>query len=96
MRTTLRDAASAAIAGVAIAIVVDVVLQFLSSSIRLSGGVTPPWWARAAAHGDRSVRLETNAALTEAITLYRSEGYVEVPAFNEEPFAHHWFEKMLP
>jgi hypothetical protein len=34
--------------------------------------------------------------LTEAIALYRSEGYVEVPAFNDEPFAHHWFEKMLP
>ena len=39
--------------------------------------------------------LETNAALTEAIALYRSEGYVEVPAFNDEPFAHHWFEKIL-
>ena len=51
--------------------------------------------ARAVAHGDRSVRLETNAALTEAIALYRSEGYVEVPAFNDEPFAHHWFEKIL-
>ena len=51
--------------------------------------------ARAAEHGDRSVRLETNAALTEAIALYRSEGYVEVPAFNDEPFAHHWFEKIL-
>jgi DNA-binding MarR family transcriptional regulator/GNAT superfamily N-acetyltransferase len=51
--------------------------------------------ARAAEHGDRSVRLETNAALTEAIALYRSAGYVEVPAFNDEPFAHHWFEKIL-
>jgi ribosomal protein S18 acetylase RimI-like enzyme len=51
--------------------------------------------ARAAEHGDRSVRLETNAALAEAIALYRSEGYVEVPAFNNEPFAHHWFEKIL-
>ena len=50
---------------------------------------------RAAEHGDRSVRLETNAALTEAISLYRSEGYVEVPPFNDEPFAHHWFEKIL-
>ena len=32
----------------------------------------------------------------EAIALYRSAGYVEVPAFNDEPFAHHWFEKRLP
>ena len=52
--------------------------------------------ARAAEHGSRVVRMETNRALTEAIALYESAGYVEVPAFNDEPFAHHWFEKMLP
>jgi hypothetical protein len=27
--------------------------------------------------------------------LYRSAGYAEVPAFNDEPYAHHWFEKHL-
>ena len=42
-----------------------------------------------------TARLETNRALVEAIALYRSAGYVEVPAFNDEPFAHHWFEKRL-
>lgn len=42
------------------------------------------------------VRLETNRSLTEAIGLYRSAGYREVGAFNDEPFAHHWFEKTLP
>ncbi len=41
-------------------------------------------------------RLETNRALVEAIAMYRSAGYVEVPPFNDEPFAHHWFEKRLP
>jgi len=41
------------------------------------------------------VRLETNHALTEAIALYRRSGYVEVERFNEEPYAHHWFEKRL-
>ena len=46
-------------------------------------------------HGARRVRLETNRSLTEAIELYRSAGYVEVPAFNDEPYAHHWFEKRL-
>jgi DNA-binding MarR family transcriptional regulator/GNAT superfamily N-acetyltransferase len=51
--------------------------------------------ARAAEHGSRVVRMETNGALTEAIALYRSAGYVEVPPFNDEPFAHHWFEKSL-
>ena len=41
------------------------------------------------------VRLETNAALEEAIRLYRSSGYTEVPPFNDEAYADHWFEKIL-
>lgn len=41
------------------------------------------------------LRLETNHSLTEAIGLYRSHGYREVTPFNEEPFAHHWFEKTI-
>jgi hypothetical protein len=41
------------------------------------------------------VRLETSDLLHEAIALYRSAGYEEVPAFNDEPFAHHWFAKEL-
>jgi len=49
----------------------------------------------ALANGAETVRLETNRALVEAISLYRSAGYIEVPAFNEEPYAHHWFEKNL-
>ena len=51
---------------------------------------------RAAAAGVPALRLETNRALQEAIGLYRSAGYVEVEAFNDEPYAHHWFEKRLP
>lgn len=51
--------------------------------------------AHAAARGVRTVRLETNRALTEAIALYRASGYREVAAFNAEPYAHHWFEKAL-
>ena len=42
-----------------------------------------PWW------------METSAVLPEALALYRSAGWVEVPAFNDEPFADHWFEKAL-
>jgi ribosomal protein S18 acetylase RimI-like enzyme/DNA-binding MarR family transcriptional regulator len=49
----------------------------------------------AAAHGATAVRLETNHNLEEAIALYRSSGFEEVPAFNTEPYAHHWFEKPL-
>ena len=48
---------------------------------------------RAAVAGAHTVRLETNRALTEAIGLYRAAGYREVPAFNDEAYAHHWFEK---
>lgn len=47
-------------------------------------------------HGARSVTLETNASLTEAIAMYRAAGYVEVPPFNDEVYADHWFEKALP
>jgi GNAT superfamily N-acetyltransferase len=46
-------------------------------------------------HGARMVRLETNRSLVEAIRLYSSAGYLEVPRFNDEPYAHHWFEKRL-
>ena len=49
----------------------------------------------AAANGATVVRLETNRSLREAIGLYRSSGYREVAAFNDEPYAHHWFEKRL-
>jgi DNA-binding MarR family transcriptional regulator/GNAT superfamily N-acetyltransferase len=50
---------------------------------------------RAADHGCVAVQLDTNRALTEAIGLYGSCGYREVPAFNDEPYADHWFEKRL-
>lgn len=48
---------------------------------------------RAARHGARTVRLDTHRALTAATRLYRESGYAEVPPFNDEPYAHHWFEK---
>lgn len=41
------------------------------------------------------VRLDTNAALTEAIAMYRARGYQEVEPFNDEVHAHHWFQKRL-
>jgi DNA-binding MarR family transcriptional regulator/GNAT superfamily N-acetyltransferase len=45
--------------------------------------------------GVTTLRLETNRALEEAIRLYRAAGFHEVPAFNTDPYAHHWFEKIL-
>ena len=49
----------------------------------------------AGALGFTTVLLETNRALTEAINLYRHAGYTEVAPFNDERYAHHWFEKRL-
>jgi len=43
----------------------------------------------------RVVRLDTNAALSEALRLYRSSGYREIDRFNDNPYAQHWFEKTL-
>ena len=50
---------------------------------------------RAREAGLKKLRLETNRALREAQALYRQEGYREVEPFNDEPYAHHWFEKQL-
>ena len=51
--------------------------------------------SEARALGFKTLRLETNRALTEAIRLYKRSGYIEVAPFNDEPYAHHWFEKHL-
>jgi DNA-binding MarR family transcriptional regulator/ribosomal protein S18 acetylase RimI-like enzyme len=51
--------------------------------------------AKAREAGVRRLRLETNRSLREAQALYRQEGYREVARFNDEPYAHHWFEKRL-
>jgi DNA-binding MarR family transcriptional regulator len=50
---------------------------------------------RAAEHGARTIRLETNGTLTEALGLYRSSGYIEVERFNDVPHAEHWLAKPL-
>lgn len=41
------------------------------------------------------VRLDTNGSLAEAIRLYHTSGYREIPPYNENPYAQHWFEKIL-
>ncbi len=45
--------------------------------------------------GTVTLRLETNRSLHEAIALYQDAGFREVAAFNDEPYADHWFEKRL-
>jgi DNA-binding MarR family transcriptional regulator len=51
--------------------------------------------ACAAAGGARVAHIETSDVLREALALYRSAGWIEVPAFNDEPFADRWLEKRL-
>ncbi len=51
--------------------------------------------AEGSSRGIHTLRLDTNRALTEAIALYRALGYREIDAYNDEPYAHHWFEKRI-
>jgi DNA-binding MarR family transcriptional regulator/GNAT superfamily N-acetyltransferase len=41
------------------------------------------------------VRLDTHAALTEAQAMYRACGYTDIPAYDDNVYASHWFEKHL-
>jgi DNA-binding MarR family transcriptional regulator/ribosomal protein S18 acetylase RimI-like enzyme len=51
--------------------------------------------AKAREGGLKTLRLDTNRALTEAHALYRKEGYREIARFSDNPYADHWFEKRL-
>jgi DNA-binding MarR family transcriptional regulator/N-acetylglutamate synthase-like GNAT family acetyltransferase len=50
---------------------------------------------QARALGHETVRLYTNRALSEAKAMYRARGYMEIPRYNDDPYANHWFEKRL-
>lgn len=43
----------------------------------------------------RAVRLDTHSSLAEALSLYRASGYREILPYNDNPYAHRWFEKAL-
>jgi DNA-binding MarR family transcriptional regulator/predicted GNAT family acetyltransferase len=45
--------------------------------------------------GFETLRLDTNRALVEAQAMYRREGYRDIARYNDNPYAHHWFEKRL-
>jgi DNA-binding MarR family transcriptional regulator len=49
----------------------------------------------ARAMGHAVVRLDTNAALTEAIAMYERAGYRAVPRYNDNADATHFFERSL-
>jgi DNA-binding MarR family transcriptional regulator/GNAT superfamily N-acetyltransferase len=50
---------------------------------------------QAAAHGIVTLRLATHWVLTEAIGLYRTSGYHEIPVYEESPYYHFAFGKSL-
>ena len=39
--------------------------------------------------------LDTNASLAAAVSLYQSAGFEQVPAYNDNPNATHWYLKRL-
>lgn len=51
--------------------------------------------AQAAGLGLGIVRLDTHRSLTAARALYARNGYKEIARYNDNPYAHHWFEKRL-
>jgi DNA-binding MarR family transcriptional regulator/GNAT superfamily N-acetyltransferase len=51
--------------------------------------------AEAADRGFDVVRLDTHAALKEAQAMYRACGYREIPRYDDNVYAAHWFEKRL-
>jgi len=51
--------------------------------------------AMAGEMGYATVRLDTNKALVEAHDLYLRRGYRDIARYNDNPYAHRWFEKQL-
>lgn len=49
----------------------------------------------ARADGASVIRLNTRDDLVEAQALYAKHGYQEIPRYNDDPLADHWFEKKL-
>ncbi|MFJ6121279.1 DNA-binding MarR family transcriptional regulator [Streptomyces sp. 3212.3] len=50
---------------------------------------------QAVEHGLGLVRLDTHAVLTEAQAMYRACGYTQIPRYDDNVYAAHWFEKRL-
>jgi DNA-binding MarR family transcriptional regulator/GNAT superfamily N-acetyltransferase len=45
--------------------------------------------------GRQRVILDTNESLTEAIAMYERAGYHAIERYNDNPYAHRWFARML-
>jgi GNAT superfamily N-acetyltransferase len=51
--------------------------------------------SRARAFGATELVLDTNASLEAAGGLYRSSGFTDIPAYNDNPNATNWYRKVL-
>ncbi len=51
--------------------------------------------AEAVARGFATVRLDTNRALRAAQALFLRSGYQEIPRYNDNPYADHWYANRL-
>jgi GNAT superfamily N-acetyltransferase len=72
--------------------------MWLDPSMRGRGagsGLLAALEAEAVGLGAKRGFLDTNATLTNALALYRSAGWDEVPAYNANHNATHWFAKDL-
>ena len=45
--------------------------------------------------GIATLRLDTNSALLEAVSLYRNMGWQEIARYNDDPYPDLFFEKPL-
>lgn len=45
--------------------------------------------------GLHTLRLDTNRTQVEAHALYQRQGYAGIAAYNDNPYADHWFEKRI-
>jgi GNAT superfamily N-acetyltransferase len=50
---------------------------------------------RARRHGQRAIRLDTNARLVEANRMYVAAGFRRIEDYNSNPRANRWYEKSL-
>ncbi len=49
----------------------------------------------ARARGFQRLRLDTNRALNEAQAMYLKSGFHDIERYNDNPYAHRWFEKEI-
>lgn len=64
----------------------------------LLGGLTTDEIARAFLSREATITqciVRAKRSLAEAMALYRRNGYREIPRYNDNPYAEHWFEKRL-